>query len=51
MELFGAARPGWEITTEKEKVIGSGLSSFKVIPLTSFEAGHHYKLTAGGANP
>jgi hypothetical protein len=51
VELFGAARPGWEIFTDKEKVIGSGPGSFTVIPLTSLEPGHHYRLTARDYGP
>jgi hypothetical protein len=51
VELFGAARPGWTITTEKEEVIGSGPGSFKAIPLRSFEAGHQYRLTSGDDGP
>jgi hypothetical protein len=51
VELFGAERPGWDLTTEQERIVGSGQSSFKVIPLTSFDEGHHYKLTAGDYGP
>lgn len=51
VELLGTARPGWEITSNEEKVIGTGPGSFKVLPLTSIEPGHHYTLDSSEGGP
>jgi hypothetical protein len=50
IELLGAPRPGWEITSEA-KVVGSGPGSFEVVPLTSIDPGHHYKLDSSALGP
>jgi hypothetical protein len=50
VELLGAARPGWEITSE-EKTIGSSPYGFKVIPLMSIEPGHRYTLDSSNGGP
>src|SRR5215212_3508475 len=44
VELLGMARPGWEITTTEEEVVGSDPGSFTVVPLTSIDPGHRYTL-------
>lgn len=51
VELLGTPRPGWVITTTQEEVVGTGLSSFKVIPLTSIDPGHHYTLDSSKGGP
>lgn len=51
VELLGAARPGWEITTTQPRTVGSGPNSFEVVPLTSIEPGHHYTLDSSTAGP
>lgn len=51
VELLGKAQPGWEITSNEEKVIGTSPYSFKVIPLTSIEPGHHYALDSSDSGP
>lgn len=51
VELLGAARPGWEITSNEEEVIGTGLDSFKAAPLTSIDPGHHYTLDSSTSGP
>ncbi|NJC73965.1 hypothetical protein HC031_30260 [Planosporangium thailandense] len=51
VELLGTARPGWEITSNEEKIIGASPGSFKVVPLTSIETGHHYTLDSSTGGP
>jgi hypothetical protein len=51
VELLGTVRPGWEITSNEEKVIGTSPYSFKVVPLTSIEPGHHYTLDSSESGP
>jgi hypothetical protein len=51
VELLGAARPGWEITTEKYTTVGSSPGTFRVVPLTSIEAGHRYVLNSSKGGP
>ncbi|MFE9203456.1 hypothetical protein [Micromonospora sp. NPDC007230] len=51
VELLGKARPGWEVTSNEEHVIGTGLDSFRVIPLTSIEPGHRYTTRLVGKRP
>ncbi|GAA4257626.1 hypothetical protein GCM10022255_075150 [Dactylosporangium darangshiense] len=51
VELLGAARPGWEITSNEEEVVGTGPGSFTVVPLTSIEPGHHYNLDSSDGGP
>jgi len=51
VELLGAERPGWEITSKEKKVIGTGLSSLTVVPLTSIEPGHRYTLDSSDGGP
>lgn len=51
VELLGTVRPGWEITSSEEEVIGTGLDSFKVEPLTSIDPGHHYTLDSSASGP
>jgi hypothetical protein len=51
VELLGAARPGWEITS-KEQTLGSSPGSIlRVVPLTSIEPGHHYTLDSSKGGP
>jgi hypothetical protein len=51
VELLGAARPGWDITST-EHTIGSSEGGFgKVVPLTSIEPGHHYTLDSSTGGP
>jgi hypothetical protein len=51
VELLGTVRPGWEITSNAEKVLGTSPYSFKVVPLTSIEPGHHYTLDSSVSGP
>jgi hypothetical protein len=44
VELLGAPRPGWEITTMQS---GGAV----VVPLTSFDPGHHYTLDSSEGGP
>ncbi|MGI5242075.1 hypothetical protein [Dactylosporangium sp. CA-139066] len=51
VELLGAERPGWKITSSQEEVVGASPYSFKVVPLTSIEPGHHYTLDSSDGGP
>ncbi|MEU8263398.1 hypothetical protein AB0C02_22570 [Micromonospora sp. NPDC048999] len=51
VELLGPTRPGWEITSNEEEVIGTGLDSFKVVPLISIDPGRHYTLDSSTIGP
>jgi hypothetical protein len=51
VELLGAARTGWEITTTGEPTIGSSPGGFKVVPLTSIEPRHRYTLDSSASGP
>jgi hypothetical protein len=46
VELLGAARAGWAIAADNGQ--GNGT---RVLPLTSFEAGHHYTLDSSELGP
>lgn len=50
VELLGAPRPGWEVTSEV-KTIGSSPYGFNVVPLRSIEPGHHYTLDSSEGGP
>ncbi|WP_125804443.1 hypothetical protein [Actinoplanes sp. ATCC 53533] len=51
VELLGAARPGWEITSRDGEIADTGLGAIKVVQLTSFEAGHRYRLDSSKSGP
>ncbi|HEX5145236.1 MAG TPA: hypothetical protein VFW21_15335 [Mycobacterium sp.] len=51
VELLGAPRPGWKITSDKIRVMDSGPGGWKVVPLTSIEPGHHYTLDSSAHGP
>jgi hypothetical protein len=50
VELLGAPRPNWQITSEA-RTVGEGVGSFKVVPLTSIEPGRHYTLDSSDGGP
>jgi hypothetical protein len=51
VELFGAARPGWEITSDEERTIQGATGGVRIVPLTSIEPGHRYTLDSSESGP
>ncbi|GAA2328893.1 hypothetical protein GCM10010170_005970 [Dactylosporangium salmoneum] len=51
VELLGAVRPGWRLTTVRHTVDEGQPGSFEVIPLTAFEPGHRYALDSSDPGP
>jgi len=49
VELLGAPRPGWEITSKEN--VGGGSDAPRVVPLTSLEPGRHYTLDSSESGP
>jgi len=50
VELLGAARPGWQITSRADAA-SPGATGLRRLALTSFEPGHHYVLNASKGGP
>jgi hypothetical protein len=50
VELLGAARPGWEITSREDSP-AAGVTGLQIRVLRSFEAGHRYRLNSSDGGP
>jgi hypothetical protein len=50
VELLGADRPGWEITSREDSG-ASGVTGTPVRVLRSFEPGHRYRLNSSDGGP